>query len=162
MTKLQKCRRHYKWPSRLVIKFFMWAIYNSYVIKNFLKPNEIVGKRTHTFHMYVEKLCNELVAPQRQQMLSPQRHVNRGIDRLTNYGAHECERAPHATTNNLCVVCNEKYKKAKASHPQAAYHELPKKKKTVYWCNSCKVFLCIGSPGSNCWSDWHTKFEYWK
>ena len=47
-------------------KIFMWAIYNSYVIKNILKPSEIVGKRTLTFHMYVEKLCNELVAPQRE------------------------------------------------------------------------------------------------
>ena len=83
MTKLQKCRRHYKWPSRLVIKFFMWAIYNSYVIKNFLKPNEIVGKRTLTFHMYVEnfamnllllkdnKCCHPNVMSIKEQIASP-------------------------------------------------------------------------------------------
>ena len=28
MTRLQKCRCHYKWPQRLVMKFFMWAASN--------------------------------------------------------------------------------------------------------------------------------------
>ena len=30
MTRLQKSRRHYKWPRRLMMKFFMWAAYNAY------------------------------------------------------------------------------------------------------------------------------------
>ncbi len=31
MIRLQKSRRHCKWPRRLMIKFFMWTAYNSYM-----------------------------------------------------------------------------------------------------------------------------------
>jgi len=35
VTKLCKIRRHYKWPRRLLVKFFMWAVYNAYIIHDY-------------------------------------------------------------------------------------------------------------------------------
>ena len=32
MTKLEKIRRHYRWPRRLMVKFLVWACYSSYVL----------------------------------------------------------------------------------------------------------------------------------
>ena len=29
LTRLQRCRRHYRWPRRLTMKFMMWAIFNN-------------------------------------------------------------------------------------------------------------------------------------
>ena len=39
MTRLQRCRRHYKWPRRLMMKFFMWTTYNAYVIQGYYIPH---------------------------------------------------------------------------------------------------------------------------
>ena len=61
MTKLQKCRRHYKWPRRLVMKFFLWAAYNSYVLKGIVRCHSSPGHRSYTFHLFVETLCEQLV-----------------------------------------------------------------------------------------------------
>ena len=32
LTKLYRCRRHYRWPRRLMMKVLMWCLYNAYVI----------------------------------------------------------------------------------------------------------------------------------
>ena len=39
MCRLQKCRRHYKWSRRLMIKIFIWATYNAYILMGFSKPH---------------------------------------------------------------------------------------------------------------------------
>lgn len=80
--------------------------------------------------MYIEKLCNKLITDNRQQRhLSSPRNLNHDIDRLKDDGLQECERASYAIRSNLCVVCNEKYKKAKAANPEFQYKDLPKKQK---------------------------------
>jgi len=61
MTKLQKCRRHYKCPRRLMIKFFVWCSYNAYIMMNYYSPHKVVGKRFQTFHMFIDKLCHEMI-----------------------------------------------------------------------------------------------------
>jgi hypothetical protein len=72
------------------------------------------------------------------------------------------ERPKEATSNNRCVVCAEKYKRAKRGNPDAKEKDLPKRTKTVYWCKSCEVFLCIGSGIENCFQVYHSKVEFWR
>lgn len=163
MTKLQRCRRHYKWPRRLFMKFFMWACYNSYVLMDFYKPHIQQGHRTLTFHAFLEQLCIQLVGDFRTPEQRGRRRSNVDPDaRLVNYGQHTVERSPDATGSNRCVVCQEHYRRAKVSNPGLKDKDLPKRCKTVYWCTFCRKYLCIGKPGSNCWADWHTKVAYWQ
>lgn len=162
MTRLQKCRRHYKWPRRLMMKFFMWTAYNAYVLQGYYKPHAQPGKRVVTFHFFLEQLCNELVGDVRNNTQQGRRRSDADPDiRLSDVGSHEVERAEHATTNNRCTVCCEKHRRAKLVNPAATYKDLPPRSKTVYWCNYCRVFLCIGRPGSNCWHNWHNLTRYW-
>ena len=166
MTKLNKCRRHYKWPRRLMIKFFMWACYNSYVLIGYKRPHQMRGKRTLTFNMYMEQLCQQLVAQHEEgrNKIGDRRLSADDLfeQRLQNLGIHGVEKAPHATSNNVCCVCYERHVRAKKQNSTLAYKDLPPKKKTMYWCPSCQKFLCIGLPEANCWKDWHSKIEYWK
>ena len=165
MTKLQKARRHYRWPRRLIIKFFLWSAYNAYVLMGHFKPHTTHGKAPFTFHMFIECLCESLVSnADRQATTTPIRRptANRDEFRLRSDVCHNVERAAHATTNNRCVVCVTKYKKRKAREPDLNDAELPKRKKTVHWCTSCQEFLCVGKPDENCWYDWHNKVEFWR
>src|SRR6218665_233820 len=69
---------------------------------------------------------------------------------ITNQAWHLPKRVEGATRSNRCVVCSEKYKQSKRLNPVAKDKDLPKRAKTVYWCKSCKVFLCIASDNKNC------------
>ena len=164
MTRLQKCRRHYKWPRRLVMKFFMWAAYNAYVIVNYIKSHTQPGKRTVTFHAFLEQLFEELVANYHRDRSS---FGNRRVSDVTNVrrlqrdAFHDVIRPADATTNNRCVVCRKIYLNAKARNPRAKDKDLPKRTKTVYKCTHCDEYLCIGSDGNNHWYDWHHKQQYW-
>ena len=146
-----------------MIKFFMRMTYNAYVIQGYYIPHAQAGKRVTTYHSFLEQLCNELVGDVRTTTQQGRRRSDADPDvRLSNVGRQEVERAEHATTNNRCTVCSEKYKRAKLANPSLREKDLPKRSKTVYWCNYCCVFLCIGVPRSNCWHDWHTKVQYWR
>ena len=162
MTRLHKCRRHYKWPRRLIMKFFMWAAYNNYVQMNYQKPHKAPNKKIYTFHFFLEKLCLELVGDVRNTTQRGRRRSNGDVEgRLQDYGNHEVQRAPQATGNNRCVVCIEKNRRARLANPDALERDLPTKHRTVHWCKKCKAFLCIGTEGSNCWASWHTQVRYW-
>ena len=65
------------------------------------------------------------------------------------------------TGNNLCLVCCTKYKYLK-KHPATAYGNMPhKRRKTMFWCSTCHKYLCL-HVGSTCWSDYHTKVQFWR
>ncbi|XP_064648765.1 piggyBac transposable element-derived protein 4-like [Lineus longissimus] len=156
MTRLHKSRRHYKWPRRLMIKFFMWATYNTYVLIGFYRPHQRDGMRTQTFLQFVEKLCNLLVGDfVRPVPVRPARGNEER--RFQNVGLHVVERPAHATQDNRCVVCSEKHRRARLQSPNRAYKDLPPRRKTVFWCSYCEKFLCIGTGNQNCWKDWHSK-----
>lgn len=128
MTRLQKCRHHYKWPRRLFMKFFMWAAYNAYVQMGFVKPHHQPGKRTITFHLFVEAMCEELVGTVRMTQTGFGRHVSETVtdERRLKRDAHrDIERAAGATQNNRCHVCREKYLWAKRANPDANDKNLP-------------------------------------
>jgi len=166
MTKLQRCRRHYKWPRRLMVKFFVWCAFNAYVICNRYKPHIVPGKRIHTFRMFVHELCHGLVGSYRRAPLPTSRQKSgeehARLQNEPNFPVHLPERPSEATQNNRCTVCAEKYKQAKRTHPDAGDKDLPKRSKTVYWCKTCKVFLCIGTGSENCFESYHSKVQYWR
>lgn len=166
MSKLRRCHRHYRWPRRLFMKFFLWAAYNAYVMHNCFCAHNQTGQRLYTFHMFVNDLCHELVGSFRRNPRIMSRRVSGTSDaRLVNSSTvpvHMAERATGASSNNRCAVCNEKYKQAKRTHPEWNASQLPKRSKTVYWCASCHVFLCIGSSDNNCFHAYHNKVQYWR
>ena len=69
-------------------------------------------------------------------------------------------RPPPATTSAWFVAPkNNKYLK---KHPATAYGNMPhKRRKTTFWCSTCHNYLCL-RVGSTCWSDYHTKVQFWR
>jgi len=165
LTKLCRIRRHYKWPRRLVVKFFMWATYNAYVIHGYLVPHNQPGRRNITFHAFIDKLCHDLIGSYRRTSVT-RRSIDALVDnRLLNSGPtpqHLVERAAKASSNNRCAVCSEKYNRAKRQDPKAREADLPKRSKTVYRCCTCKVYLCVGTGDDNCFAAYHSRKEYWR
>src|SRR6218665_1515368 len=78
LTKLQWCRRHYKWPRRLTVKFFVWNVFYGYVIQNLYKPRIIPGKRIQTFRMFIDELCHNLVGLRRRALVPMSRCTSAG------------------------------------------------------------------------------------
>ena len=162
LTKLQRCRRHYKWPRRLVIKFLMWSVYNSFVLHDFYVPHGRPGKKVVTFHEYVDELCHGLIGSfRRPTSIAVGRRLNIVATRLQNNG-HMPEWAPNATRNNRCIVCGEIYNRFRVKNPRAQANQLPKLRKSVYRCSTCKEILCVSSSNENCFAVYHTKVEYWR
>uniref|UniRef100_A0A0L8FU40 PiggyBac transposable element-derived protein domain-containing protein n=1 Tax=Octopus bimaculoides TaxID=37653 RepID=A0A0L8FU40_OCTBM len=139
-------QRHDSKEHRKLPVFFIWATYNVYVIMGHYKLHNPQEQRVFTFHAFVEKLYHGLVGNY-HRLLPMKIHPNTD-KHLQDYGLYKVERAPHATSNNRYVVCLEKHNRAKQQNPSATYKDL-KKSKTVYWCNYCKDFLCIGVPQQN-------------
>ncbi len=82
--------------------------------------------------------------------------------RLIGMAQHLVERAAHATGDHRSVVCEKKYTLAAKANPQTAAKDLPKRKKTQYWCPTCKVFLCIGTGDDNCFARYHSRVQHWR
>ena len=67
MTKPQRFRRHYKWSRRLMIKFFVWCAFNSYVIQDYYEPHKQPAQHVDIFRMFIDELCHVLVGAQRRR-----------------------------------------------------------------------------------------------
>ena len=162
LTRLQRCRRHYRWPRRLTMKFMMWAIFNSYIIHGTLAPHVMQGKRTLTFHMYIEILCGQLIGDVRRgaQILPGRVTQESRLLNAPEAPIHLAEHPDNASRNNRCVVCLERHRRAKRHNPESP--DLPKQRKTVFKCSACNVFLCIGSGDKNCFNAYHSKVQYWR
>ena len=158
MTRLHRSRRHYRWPRRLFIKFFMWACYNSFVI--YVSKLEAADKKPMFYTRYIQKLCIDLIgnyrstAIRRGQMVPcPQRHTP---------GNHWPEIPEATASNHVCTVCLEKHLQYNRAHLGVAYKDNPHKKvKTNVRCSMCKKYLCV-KHGSTCWEDYHSKAQYWR
>lgn len=139
---------------------------SSYILQDYQRPHSQPRKRTVAFHMFLDRLCHELIGGYRRFSIG--RRISSPNDaRLINAGdsvQHLVEHPVHATRNQRCVVCTEKYIKAKKQHPHAKDIDLPKRSKTVFWCSSCEVFLCVsaGSNRPNCFKLCHTLVEFWR
>ena len=163
IARLNKTRRHYRWPRRLLMKFLVWAAYNAYIIMDSYRPHSRAGHRFRTFHMFVDELCLQLVGDYRTAVNRREARAQQSdLLRLQGVGQHHPERSLAATGNNLCVVCCAKYNKYLKKHPATAYGNMPhKSRKTTFWCSTCHKYLCL-RVGSTCWSDYHTKVQFWR
>ncbi|KAK6177155.1 hypothetical protein SNE40_015314 [Patella caerulea] len=162
ISRLNRTRRHYKWPRRLFVKFMYWTLYNAYVIMNHYSPHKANGKRYRTFNMFLDELCLQLIGDYRTLAV---RRESRELDvptRMQNVGLHYPERPSEATGNNVCVVCSYKFNQFQRTNQPKSKKDCPyKQKKTTFWCAYCRRYLCI-REGSSCWNDWHNKVEYWR
>ena len=117
MTRLEKIRRHYRWPRRLIVKFFVWACYNAYIIMSYYSPHTVANKRPRTFKMFLNKLCLDMIGPFRAKTKRRESRVNVNDDlRLQNVGIHFPERSEAATVDSTCAVCRKKYQLYKQNH----------------------------------------------
>ncbi|GFR82335.1 PiggyBac transposable element-derived protein 4-like [Elysia marginata] len=157
MTRLNRSRRHYRWPRRLFVKFFMWACYNSFVL--FISKRPGASSKVY-FTRYIQDLCISLVGTFRSTARLSIHHKPRDI-RFTQ-GNHFPFESPNASSDNTCVVCSEKHNRFKRSNPDIQHKDNPHKLvKTTVMCALCKKYLCV-KRASQCWSNWHTKAEYWR
>src|SRR6218665_2027413 len=115
-----------------------------YVIQNLYKSSIIPRKLIQTFRMFMDELCHDLVGSHRRALVIMSGDEAR-LRNGPNIPLHLPERVEGAARSNRCVVCSEKYKQSKRANPAAKDKDLPKRAKTVYWCKSCEVFLCIAS-----------------
>ena len=161
LTKLYRSRKHYRWPRRMIMKCILWSCYNVYIIKGHFKPHKQPGKRLRTFHDFLDELCMSLIGDVRSNAIRRRRSTQ--VDaRLMNVGCHHPERPDEATGNQTCTVCREKANRFAAANPETTSKTNPfKKSKTMFRCSSCLTYLCI-RQGSSCWTDYHTKLEYWR
>ena len=141
MTCLQRCRRHYKWPRRLMMKIFMWSACNAYVLMGFHRPHNQPNQRLYTFHNFIEQLCLELVGDVRNETTLGRRRSDAAPELRLNRGPHEAERSHDGSRNHRCVVCCEKNRRAKLANPNAPDKDLPIRSKTIFWCSYCREYL---------------------
>lgn len=105
--------------------------------------------------MFLDRLCHELIGGYRRFSIG--RRISSPNDaRLINAGdsvQHLVEHPVHATRNQRCVVCTEKYNKAKKQHPYAKDIDLPKRSKKrsgAVPVKSSSVCLLVQITASNC------------
>ena len=108
MTRLEKIRRHYHWPRRLIINFFVWVCYNAYIIMSYYSPHTVANKRPQTFKMFLNKVCLNIIGPFHAKTKRCESRVNDDLH-LQNVGIHFPERSEEATGDNTCAVCCKKY-----------------------------------------------------
>ena len=139
-----------------MIKFFMWACYNSYVLYHAQQKKS----NPEYFTRYIQSVCLELAGNFRTTAIR-RGHQEPTPQRLTQ-GNHFPEIPPGSSSDHVCAVCTEKHNRYNRQHPGVAYKDNPfKKVKSRFRCALCKKHLCI-KEGSSCWADWHTKAEYWR
>lgn len=155
VSRLNKSRRHYRWPRRLLVKFTMWTVYNSFVLV------KMRGGKVQSFNQFLEKICLGLIGDYRCAVKRRESRQNLP-ERLMNVGVHFPEYSPEATGNQVCVVCAAIVTKFLKDNPGVLQKNCPyKKSKTSFWCGHCRRYLCL-KKDSTCWRDWHEKVEYWK
>ena len=131
---LNKMRRHYRWPRRLFMKFFVWPDYNAYISMDSYRPHSRACHCFLTFHMFVDELCLQLVS----DYCTAVHHREAGAQQsdlllLQGVGHHHFERSPGATGNNLCVVCcTNKYNKYLKKHPATSYGNMPHRRRKTH------------------------------
>ena len=160
LTRLNRTRRHYRWPRRMFVKLFMWGLYNAFVLHTKFRPRT-TPTRKKSFQYFIDKVCLSLVGnfkspiPRRRRLCQADRPL-----RLRNVGEHFPTIPEGASYNRRCVVCAAKYNNYKKENPRVAYKDYPfKYVKSQICCSKCDVSLCV-RRGSTCWQDWHTKINY--
>ena len=109
LTKLYRCRRHYRWPRRLIMKCILRTCYNVYVLLGHFKPHAQPGKRLYTFYDFVDSIVLSLIDDYRSPLATRRRSIaSQSLDGQNNVGVPMPERPAEASGNHRCVVCREK------------------------------------------------------
>ncbi|KAK3728257.1 hypothetical protein QZH41_006731 [Actinostola sp. cb2023] len=160
LTCIQKSRKQMRWYMRLIVKFLELATYNAYIIEGFFTEHAILGQRKRDFATFREDLILQLVGTWRTERSKPGR--KRSLEdpvRLENVGVHLPVKV--MGTDHTCEVCREKHRRYMLCNPGVPKQQVPHKlTKTTFKCNGCDAYLCI-TRENDCFSDWHTKVEYW-
>src|SRR6218665_2388506 len=132
------------------------------------KSRIIPGKLIQTFRMFIDELCHDLVGSHRRALVPMSRRTPAGDEawlhnKPNNLFTYQSEwKEQLEATVFREVQCSEKYKQSKRVNPAAKDKDLPKRARTVYWCKSCKVILCIASGNENCFELYHSKVQFWR
>ena len=164
MAKLDKSRKSYKWYTRIDRKCAHWALYNSYVLyktnPHTTKPMEFRDFALNVLTSLVgdvsyrrdkgEKRASNVTGPARQEARFS---VNLG---------HYPVFPETGSTDHRCEVCLKKHNLEKQQNPAKPYRDYVNKSvKTGIFCSGCKVYLCV-KRGATCFTDYHTKVQYWR
>ena len=157
MCRIDRSRRTYKWYIRIDRKCIAWAMFNAYIIEEKFRQH---GQKRDLRQFQLE-VIHKLVGENRF------RSRKRGRPASTDNVPARITDTPHMPSmsynnDHRCHVCVAKHRRYNRSHPEASYADNPfKKAKTSLRCDGCNVFLCT-KKGSECWKDWHSKFEFWR
>ena len=96
--RLEKIRRHYRWPRRLIVKFFVWRCYNAYIILSYYSPHVQAKKGTGTYKVFLNELCIGIIGEFRWKAKRRESRVDVNDElRFQIVGIHFPEMPPDAT-----------------------------------------------------------------
>ena len=173
-TRMRKQRRHYKYPSRVIVKCFQWAAFNAYIIALESQPHHLAGSSStpitsgwmSSFSSFLVKLRSELVPEEAFPVSTTQHRYQRVLKKTATTttgtparldGLKHMVWADPQEKGKTCRVCQEKISRALKQGKTT----LPPSGKPRTKCLKCNVFLCCGTNKRNCWYDYHTKLSYW-
>src|SRR6218665_63259 len=78
---------------------------------------------------------------------------------ITNQTTSSLTRASGRSNSKQQICCV--FREVQAVEKSESGGQRQKRAKTVYWCKSCKVFLCIVSGNENCFELYHSKEQFW-
>ena len=147
MTAVNKSKKQRRWYLRVFIKLLLIAIHNAYILEGFKVQHVLQGKRKRDLLQFKEELCLQLVGnypSTHKQSAASKRQRNSGPhpERMQNVGMHIPFKGEGS--NHHCAVCEKRYSEAKKRG------QVLKRHKTTFKCGQCNVYLCVGSPGENC------------
>ena len=123
---------------------------NKLSFKHYIKGKPIPrGIKTFLFcdseNWFIEKLCQELGGDVQSTGAAFGNRCSAEFQderRFKRDAHHDVEKAPHATTNNYCFVCREKYLRDHQRNPQAKDEDLLKQ---LVWLEPQSIVLAINS-----------------
>ena len=105
IAKLNKTRRHYRWPHRLFVKFFMWACCNAYVLMGYYSPHSVGNTRFRTFNCFIDQLSLQLIGSYRSSVHRRESQEKELPQRMQNVALHYPERSLEATGSIVFGLC---------------------------------------------------------
>ena len=160
MARLHRTRKHYKWPRRLFMKSIMWAVYNAFIL--YKSSRTAADQKKVNFTDYVNDICRSLISDHRSAHIRKRRPSFESERRLQNVGLHTPVFEDNVSKGHVCVVCQKKHHMYMVAHPGVSKQDNPcKSTKSCIKCSDCNAYLCV-KRGSTCWTDYHTKKEFWR
>ena len=165
---VKKDKKQKRFYLRIFIALLMKAINNAYIIEGQIKPHMVPGKRKRDLLAFKEELALALVGNTRVVNCGKGRKRRSTAEveerRLANVGIHLPQKGEGK--EHRCVVCRKKRAFWITTNPDRDVKECPYTlSKTTFCCIGCEpvnsVYLCI-KKDNNCFTDYHTKVQFWR